>query len=144
MNIHADATFRAAAVTESLPAERPHPPSALLSVGDVCLTLQCGRTFVYELIQKGQLRPIKLGRLTRISRKDLDAFLEAREEDAVGRFHHSLDVRYSARRLPSPLVAAHRRPALSARGATRGTMVPRVEQPCLPDLAASTSRHRRA
>jgi excisionase family DNA binding protein len=141
MKIHADALSPAAAVTDSLPAERPHPPSALLSVGDVCLALQCGRTFVYELIQKGDLRPIKLGRLTRISRKDFDAFLEDREVDAADRSRHSLDDRSSARRAFSLPVAARRRP--SARP-TRSAIVTRVEQPCLPDLAASTPRHRRA
>jgi hypothetical protein len=44
MNIHAGAPSPAAAVTQSLLAERPHPPPALLSVGDVCLALQCRRT----------------------------------------------------------------------------------------------------
>jgi excisionase family DNA binding protein len=140
MNIHADALSPAAAITESLPAERPHPPLALLSVGDVCLALQCGRTFVYELIQKGDLRPIKLGRLTRISRKDLDAFLEDREADAGDRSHHSLDDRSSARQAFSPPVAA-RRPSVRP---TRSAIGTRVEQPCLPDLAASTPRHGRA
>jgi excisionase family DNA binding protein len=57
------------------------PPQAvvLLSVTDVCVALQCGRTFVYELLQKGELRAIKLGRLTRFSRTVLEEFI-ARSE----------------------------------------------------------------
>lgn len=55
------------------------PAVVLLSVRDVCVALQCGRTFVYELLQKGELRAIKLGRLTRISRAVLEEFI-ARSE----------------------------------------------------------------
>ena len=59
-------------------------PVVLLSVRDVCAALQCGRTFVYDLLQKGELRAIKLGRLTRIPRAVLEDFI-ARSED------HALD-----------------------------------------------------
>ena len=67
MNIQANPQSTAVAVTEAPPVNRPHT-STLLSVNDVCLALQCGRTFVYELLQKGELRPIKLGRLTDLAK----------------------------------------------------------------------------
>ena len=56
----------------------------LLSVRDVCVALQCGRTFVYELLQKGELRAIKLGRLTRISRTVLEEFIARSESRGLG------------------------------------------------------------
>lgn len=65
-------------------ARYPLPePTRLLSVGDVCRTLQCGRTFVYELLQKGELRAIKVGRLTRISPAGLDDFIARQERSSV-------------------------------------------------------------
>ena len=68
-----------------IPPTTPAPnaaasPVVLLSVRDVCAALQCGRTFVYDLLQKGELRAIKLGRLTRIPRAALEEFI-ARSED---------------------------------------------------------------
>ncbi len=78
---------RAAVTTRSLDtghARDPLPePTRLLSVGDVCRALQCGRTFVYELLQKWELHAIKLGRLTRISPAGLDDFI-VRQERASG------------------------------------------------------------
>jgi excisionase family DNA binding protein len=59
------------------------PPVVLLSVRDVCAALQCGRTFVYDLLQKGELRAIKLGRLTRISRAVLEEFIARSEGRAL-------------------------------------------------------------
>lgn len=98
MKLHADDAPPAVAVPVALPTGLT--PPALLSVGDVCLTLQCGRTFVYDLLQKGELRAIKLGRLTRISRKALDAFLEGKETDAAGRPDAAVGVSDSAGRGP--------------------------------------------
>lgn len=58
-------------------------PIRLLSVGDVCCALQCGRTFVYELLQKGELHAIKLGRLTRIAPAGLEDFIARQERSSV-------------------------------------------------------------
>jgi excisionase family DNA binding protein len=47
----------------------PSTPSAshlLLTIQEVATTLRCGRTCVYDLIGRGELPAIKLGRLTRI------------------------------------------------------------------------------
>jgi excisionase family DNA binding protein len=118
MKFHANLQPPEVAVTEMPPMNRPHS-ATLLSVNDVCLALQCGRTFVYELLQKGELRPIKLGRLTRISRKELDAFLDGKASDSSRRESGSVVTDRQRR-------AAHRRaPALSV-----GTP-PAVEQPAL-------------
>ncbi|MBJ7609336.1 MAG: helix-turn-helix domain-containing protein [Candidatus Dormibacteraeota bacterium] len=66
-------------------ARDPLPePTRLLSVDDVCGALQCGRTFVYELLQKGELHAIKLGRLTRISPAGLHEFIDRQERAAGG------------------------------------------------------------
>jgi excisionase family DNA binding protein len=131
MNIHANAPLTAVAVTETPPVNRPHT-ATLLSVNDVCLALQCGRTFVYELLQKGELRPIKLGRLTRISRKELDAFLEGKAADAADESGLGTGARDTSRRLSGSLVADHRQTAGHPRRRAR-TAAPAsaVEQPYL-------------
>ena len=118
MKLHADDPPPAVAVPVARPTGLAAP--GLLSISDVCLALQCGRTFVYELLQRGELRAIKLGRLTRISRKELDAFLEGKERGAAGLPGTTFGVSDSAGRA-----------ALNA-----------VEQPCLPDPVGSVSTHR--
>ena len=37
--------------------------------------LGCGRTFVYELLGRGELRRVKIGRLTRVLSSELDGYL---------------------------------------------------------------------
>jgi excisionase family DNA binding protein len=130
MNIHADSPSTAAALTERPPFNRPHT-ATLLSINDVCLALQCGRTFVYELLQKGELRPIKLGRLTRISRKELDNFLEGKQADASNGSGLRIDAVDSSRRLSGSLVANQRRTAYARNTARTVAPASAVEQPCL-------------
>jgi len=50
-------------------------PVRLLTVADVCRTLQCGKSFVYALLQTQQLKAVKLGRLRRIPASALDEFI---------------------------------------------------------------------
>jgi excisionase family DNA binding protein len=74
------------------PPNAAAPPVVLLSIRDVCAALQCGRTLVYDLLRKGELRAIKIGRLTRIPRAVLEEFI-ARSEDralagAWAEMHH--------------------------------------------------------
>jgi len=52
-------------------------PMKLLTVNEVAEVLGCGRTMVYELIDKGQLTRIKVGRLTRIPPSEVDRFVRA-------------------------------------------------------------------
>jgi excisionase family DNA binding protein len=47
----------------------------LLAIPEVAAQLGCGRTLVYALLRSGELRAIKLGRLTRISSHELDRFI---------------------------------------------------------------------
>jgi excisionase family DNA binding protein len=105
VNVNAAQPPTTSAAPDPFSTRVAHP--ALLSVGDVCLALQCGRTFVYELLRKGELRPIKLGRLTRISPAELHAFLHAKEAAAacsrIGRNQMQLD----------PVVRAAGRPRAS-------------------------------
>lgn len=77
-------------------ADAPPQAVVLLSVRDVCVALQCGRTFVYELLRKGELRAIKLGRLTRISRAVFEEFIarsESRTPDSAWDERHPVERR---------------------------------------------------
>lgn len=60
------------------------PPTAklLLDVREVGEALGCGKTFVYELIARGELRPVKLGRLTKIPAACLAEFVCRKIESA--------------------------------------------------------------
>ena len=44
----------------------------LFTVTEVCEVLGIGRTLVYRAIQSGQLRIVKLGRSTRVSRDEVE------------------------------------------------------------------------
>ena len=58
------------------------PTKLLLDVREVGEALGCGKTYVYELIARGELRTVKLGRLTRIP---ADSLVELRlPEDRIG------------------------------------------------------------
>ena len=50
----------------------------LLNVNEVASLLGCGRTYVYGMIQRGELPVIKLGRLTRVQVSVLDEFIRNR------------------------------------------------------------------
>jgi excisionase family DNA binding protein len=54
----------------------------LLTVRQVCDRLQCSRTYAYGLLQRGQLRAVKLGRLTRIPLHTLEEFIAHKVADA--------------------------------------------------------------
>src|ERR1039457_6454838 len=48
----------------------------LITVSEAAERLGCGRTFVYELINAGELESFKLGRLRRVPVAALDALVE--------------------------------------------------------------------
>ena len=54
---------------------QPHPLPRLLDVRDVAKALRCGRTYVYELINRGELHAMKLDRLTRIQVSELERYI---------------------------------------------------------------------
>lgn len=63
-------------------AEVPHErvptladPLELLTPDEVCALLKMKRTWFYAQVAAGRLTPIKLGRSTRVRRRDLEDFL---------------------------------------------------------------------
>jgi len=55
----------------------------LLTVADVCDVLRCSRTYVYSLMQRGDLRVLKLGRLTRIPVDAVEEFIAQKVHDST-------------------------------------------------------------
>ncbi|MEO8899863.1 MAG: helix-turn-helix domain-containing protein [Candidatus Dormibacter sp.] len=63
-------------------------PVRLLDVNEVADVLGCGRTLVYELIGRGELRRVKIGRLTRVPAAELDIYVQRKlavDDDASER-----------------------------------------------------------
>lgn len=58
------------------------PTKLLLDVREVGEALGCGKTYVYELIARGELRPVKLGRRTKIPAACLAEFVDRKIESA--------------------------------------------------------------
>ena len=52
----------------------------LLTIPDACAALRIGRSTLYEWIAAGKIRPIKIGRMTRIKASDLAALVASFEE----------------------------------------------------------------
>lgn len=55
-------------------------PQELLTPDEVCALLKMKRTWFYAELARGALRPLKLGRCTRVRRRDLEAYLARLEE----------------------------------------------------------------
>lgn len=53
----------------------------LLTVPEVAHRLGLGRSFIYQLVMKGEIRSIKLGRARRIPVDALEQFVSARIEE---------------------------------------------------------------
>lgn len=56
---------------------KPDDPLMLLTVKDVEVALQLGRTRTYELVRSGELPVIRIGRAVRIPRDALRRWVEA-------------------------------------------------------------------
>lgn len=54
----------------------------LLTVTEAAAVLKLGRTLVYELVLRGELKSIKIGRARRIPVSALDAFIRERLEES--------------------------------------------------------------
>jgi excisionase family DNA binding protein len=52
--------------------------AALLDVRAVAQTLSLGRSKVYALVASGHLPSVRIGRLVRVPRKELDCWIDAR------------------------------------------------------------------
>jgi excisionase family DNA binding protein len=57
----------------------------LLTVGEAADRLGVGRSFLYQLIQRGELQSLKLGRARRVPLRVLDEFVNRRLEDDLER-----------------------------------------------------------
>lgn len=51
------------------------PRPALLSAEQAGKALSCGRTYIYELMSRGELRSVKVGRLRRIPATEIDRYV---------------------------------------------------------------------
>ncbi len=60
--------------------KRPDPAAVRekesLSPEEVAVVLNCGRTMAYKLIADGVIRSFRVGRLRRVRRQDVDAYME--------------------------------------------------------------------
>jgi excisionase family DNA binding protein len=59
----------------SVPNDNPET----LKVREVAAILRCGRNQAYELIQRGEIRSVRIGRAIRVTREALDEFKAGRE-----------------------------------------------------------------
>jgi excisionase family DNA binding protein len=55
----------------SVPYEKPDT----LKVKEVAAILRCGKNQAYELIQRGEIRSVRIGRAVRVTREALEEFL---------------------------------------------------------------------
>jgi excisionase family DNA binding protein len=53
-----------------------HIAPLALKIGEACGAARCGRTTIYEVIKRGELRAVKRGRSTLILEADLRRWLE--------------------------------------------------------------------
>jgi excisionase family DNA binding protein len=57
----------------------PNDNHETLKVREVAAILRCGRNQAYELIQRGEIRSVRIGRAIRVTREALDEFKAGRE-----------------------------------------------------------------
>ena len=56
-------------------------PRKLLKVAEATAELQIGRTLLYDLINRGEIQVVRLGRAVRIPRDELDKLIERKRVD---------------------------------------------------------------
>ena len=56
-------------------------PRKLLKVAEAAAELQIGRTLLYDLINRGEIQVVRLGRAVRIPRDELDKLIERKRVD---------------------------------------------------------------
>jgi excisionase family DNA binding protein len=69
-------------VTPSTQAQEP--TEYLMSPEEVRQLLGLGRTYTYHLLATGAIPSVRIGRLRKVRRSDLDAFIDARLEKIGG------------------------------------------------------------
>ncbi|ABG04870.1 phage transcriptional regulator, AlpA [Rubrobacter xylanophilus DSM 9941] len=55
-----------------------------LKVPEVAEYLQIGRTRAYELVGSGEIPSVRIGRSLRVSRRELERWLEERRQPGIG------------------------------------------------------------
>ena len=63
---------------------REMPQRVLVDVNEACGLLGVRRTFLFGLLARGEIRSVKVGRLRKIARADLDAYVERLRTEAAG------------------------------------------------------------
>jgi putative molybdopterin biosynthesis protein len=53
---------------------------ALLTIKDVMTRLQVSRATIYRLIERGELKPFKIGRSLRFDEQDLNSFIALKKD----------------------------------------------------------------
>jgi len=56
-------------------------PEGLMTPEQVMAYLRCGRSHVFALLRSGAIRSLKVGRLRRVRREDLDRYVSTQLED---------------------------------------------------------------
>jgi excisionase family DNA binding protein len=60
-----------------------NPPGDILTPEQAAQHLHCGRSFLYELLRVGAIPSFKVGKLRRVRRSDVDAYVASRLEDSM-------------------------------------------------------------
>jgi excisionase family DNA binding protein len=59
-----------------IPMSQPENPNPLLTADKVAEQLQISIALAYRLIQQGKIRSVRIGRLVRVRKFDLEKFIE--------------------------------------------------------------------
>jgi len=62
----------------------------LLTVPEVCERTSLGKTLVYEMIKRGEIRALKAGRVLRVRESALQPWMDEREVATMGEYGHVL------------------------------------------------------
>lgn len=107
-------------------------PQELLTPDQVCALLKMKRTWFYAQVARGVIRPIKLGRSTRVRRRDLEAYLCGLERPATTPAPAARPAAPASAQEPSAAVGASKEPAPAAGQRTRLRSVQRSAPPPAP------------
>jgi excisionase family DNA binding protein len=65
----------------NVPAPRPAPERALLTVEEAAERLHIGRTRMFELVKSGQIESVQIGRLRRIHPEAIEVYARRLRDD---------------------------------------------------------------
>jgi excisionase family DNA binding protein len=67
----------------AIPFTSDDKPEPLLTAEDLMRALQLSRAQVYAMLASGEIPSLRIGRLRRVTRKQLEAFIASRTEGAA-------------------------------------------------------------